>query len=179
MKVKIFLICFLSLCAISLSSCKKDNYSDKFVGAYDMKATPYLFLHNVMGEEEALPPGYIDSFICSISETERKDVVNISITEQGGLMVDAPVFTFKAVCSETGMTIEETNINKNITLSNGSTAVLNITTSSTHVDLPVNNMLSWKMILEGTVGTYIPGLGSLNLGLRGDVDVELTKKIAE
>lgn len=41
MKIKTLLVCFLAVCTLSLTSCKKNkDYTENFVGSYELTMTP-------------------------------------------------------------------------------------------------------------------------------------------
>ena len=78
MKIKSLLVCFLAVAALSLTSCKKENYAEKFVGTYNASITPELTISiPEMETEEVIEGETLEGLTFTISQVGDSQDVNI------------------------------------------------------------------------------------------------------
>lgn len=147
MKFKSLLVCLLTVCAIALSSCgKEENYAENFIGTYTMTMTPSISM-SIAGIETETPVEAIDGIKCTIKETTKNSVV---VTLLDG---NTPIFVFNGNCDETGMHLKTYTINEEMYLGEEYGDIdMNLTFGSATVAEPVNGKISWTTSLTGTIG---------------------------
>lgn len=184
MKIKTLLVCFLAVCAVSLSSCKKDkDYTADFVGNYDLTITPSITME-VMGSEEALDGEAMEGMTCAIAKTVDNNVSMTIVYTDEETGVPAPVVVLNGKCDETGLNLESKTIVQSLELG-GLTDLgfenmdINVTIGSASISAPVNGVISWTSGINGTIGVEIPteiGTMPLDIALNGSLSCVGTKK---
>lgn len=152
MKIKTLLLCFLAV-TISLTSCKKENYAEKFVGSYKSSVTisDYKLSIPLMEMEETFESETVTDVLFSITQVGETQDVNVvfpinldqeimqeieEMESSMGVDVNIPEnLLFTGTCDETGLHInpftysesisveEEMGVGVNLSLSLGGTTV--------------------------------------------------------
>lgn len=171
MKIKTLFVCFLAVCAISLSSCKKEketpNYAEKFVGTYEMTMTPEIQIPIGDGSQAVEP---ITGMTCTIEEKSTKNDVTVTVNMPEVDGFSMPI-VFDATCEESGMNIKEKQMNMNVPLEMFGVLGVDITLAPAHVAVPVDNKIEWSS--DATLSLTIEGFP---LSLSGVFKFEGTKK---
>ena len=122
MKIKTLLICFLAVTALSLTSCKKENYAEKFVGTYynsTVLPTDIKLSIPSLEMEEDFEYEQLENVVITIAQVgETQDVtiafpinLDAEIQEEVGeyeemLGVEIPdIIVLTGTCDETGLHI--------------------------------------------------------------------------
>lgn len=198
MKIKTLLVCFLAVCTLSLTSCSKKNkdYTENFVGNYDLTITPSALemsvdsdvdipgLDEMIGESLAgdlSDIGTLDGVLCNISKVGNGNDVNVtlSVKEEGQVI---PLGVIKGSCDEVSLQLNSMTINQ--TLSDEMTGIgdvsIKLTLGSSAIQTPVNGKISWTSGLTGSIGMDIPTEMGINipitLNITGNLDMLGTKK---
>lgn len=191
MKIKTLLVCFLAVCTLSLTSCKKNkDYTENFVGSYELTMTPNLELSvvsDIPGMEDmldindigAIEP--IEGVLCNISKVGDDNDVNVTLSyEEDGQIV--PIFVLSGTCDEVGLNLKSSTINQALTVEETGIFEMNInlTVGSSTIAAPVNGKISWTSGLNGAINLEIPTEMGINvpvsLNITGNLDIVGTKK---
>ena len=127
MKIKTLLVCFLAV-ALSLTSCKKENYAEKFVGNYSGSLTPELTISvPAMESEEVIEGETFEGLTFSIAQVGETQDVTMTFPLEGlfdmedfegmeGLegMELPQVFVLNGTCDETGLHLNGFTFNQTI-----------------------------------------------------------------
>ena len=176
MKIKTLLVCFLAVCAVSLTSCKKNkDYTENFVGNYTLTMTPNFELSvesDIPGMEDmldisdmgAIEP--IEGVSCNIAKVGDGNDVNVtlSMTEDGKVV---PLGVLSGTCDEVGLNLKSMTINETISgeITSMGDLSLELTLGSSTIAEPVNGKINWTSGVDGKVVISIP---------TGVVDVPVT-----
>lgn len=165
MKIKTLFVCFLAVCAISLSSCKKEketatNYAEKFVGTYVMTITPEIL---GMDGSDGVTVEPITGLTCTIENKSTKNEVTVTVNMPAVDGISIP-FILDATCDESGMNIREKAIDTTIPNDLFGEITLSLSLSQAKAALPVDNKINWSAPVTGNItmgGFPIPFDGSL------------------
>lgn len=175
MKIKTLFVCFLAVATISLTSCKKENYAEKFVGNYVATATPDLTISAPEAGSEAIEAETMEGLAFSISQVGDSQDVNLSfpipeidwedleITEEDlaamGVVIPE-AFLLSGTCDETGLHLNDFTFNQTFSLPLYEGINLDITLGLTlggaTIAEPVNNVISWNTPVNGTISISMP-----------------------
>lgn len=186
MKIKTFFICFLAVCAISLSSCKKENYAAKFVGNYVTTLTPNLQVL-MFGEvvAETTDEDVIEGVTFNISQVGESQDVNMTFTipeieESAELPIEIPnAVILNGTCDETGLHLSGYPLSESISIPElGMDIAINVGLGSATIAEPVNNVISWTSSLIGTIGITMPDMPEANMEatIDGGIKFNATKQ---
>lgn len=177
MRFKTLLVCFLAVCAVSLTSCKKEkneeNYAKNFVGSYEMSIIPTLSLEIMNQQLELISGQTINGVTCDIAQVgNSQDVtVSINIPELG---MPAP-FVMNATCSADGMALKDFTMPFSIPVEEMGSVDLSLTLGGLTVAAPVNGKISWTSGISGTASLNVGGIPVAG-GLTGNIIFDGTKK---
>lgn len=161
MKIKSLLVCFLAVAALSLTSCKKENYAEKFVGTYNASVTPELTISiPAMETEEVIEGETIEGLTFTISQVGDTQDVNIvfplpefdeedmDMTELG---IELPQsIVLGGTCDETGLHINGLALNQTLPIEDlGMSIAVNITIGNATIADPAS--MSWTQSVSGTI----------------------------
>ena len=169
MKIKTLLVCFLAV-ALSLTSCKKENYAEKFVGTYIGTLTPELTISvPAMESEEVIEGETVEGLTFSIAQVGETQDVTVTFPLEGlldmedlealeGLEgVELPqVFVLNGTCDELGLHLNGFTFNQTIPVEEmGMTVAVNVTLGNATIAEPTP-MVSWTPELSGTIVITMP-----------------------
>lgn len=161
MKIKSLLVCFLAVAALSLTSCKKENYAEKFVGTYNASVTPELTISiPAMETEEVIEGETLEGLTFTISQVRDSQDVNIifplpefdaedmDMTELG---IELPQsIVLGGTCDETGLHINGLALNQTLPIEDlGMSIAVNITIGNATIADPAS--MSWTQSVSGTI----------------------------
>ena len=161
MKIKSLLVCFLAVAALSLTSCKKENYAEKFVGTYNASITPELTISiPAMESEEVIEGETLEGLTFTISQVGDSQDVNIvfplpevdaedmDMTELG---IELPQsIVLGGTCDETGLHINGLSLNQTLPIEDlGMSIAVNITIGDATIADPAS--MSWTQSVDGTL----------------------------
>ncbi|MBR6775867.1 MAG: hypothetical protein IKM23_09210 [Bacteroidales bacterium] len=161
MKIKSLLVCFLAVAALSLTSCKKENYAEKFVGTYNASVTPELTISvPAMETEEVIEGETLEGLTFTISQVGDTQDVNIvfplpefdeedmDMTELG---IELPQsIVLGGTCDETGLHINGLALNQTLPIEDlGMSIAVNITIGNATIADPAS--MSWTQSVSGTI----------------------------
>lgn len=161
MKIKSLLVCFLAVAALSLTSCKKENYAEKFVGTYNASITPELTISiPAMETEEVIEGETLEGLTFTISQVGDSQDVNIifplpefdaedmDMTELG---IELPQsIVLGGTCDETGLHINGLSLNQTLPIEDlGMSIAVNITIGNATIADPAS--MSWTQSVGGTI----------------------------
>ena len=161
MKIKSLLVCFLAVAALSLTSCKKENYAEKFVGTYNASITPELTISiPAMETEEVIEGETLEGLTFTISQVGDSQDVNIifplpefdaedmDMTELG---IELPQsIVLGGTCDETGLHINGLALNQTLPIEDlGMSIAVNITIGNATIADPAS--MSWTQSVSGTI----------------------------
>lgn len=153
MKLKTILVCFLAVCAVSLTSCKKENYAEKFVGTYNMSITPSVSIE-IMGQQQQIGGNEsIDGLKCTIAQVGETQDVTITITD-----AEMPI-VLNATCDETGMVLKSMTISETIQDAEELGEItLDVTVGGATAAVPTNGNITWTSSVTGKIGMNLMGM---------------------
>ena len=169
MKIKTLLVCFLAV-ALSLTSCKKENYAEKFVGNYSGSLTPELTISvPAMESEEVIEGETFEGLTFSIAQVGETQDVTMTFPLEGlfdmedfegmeGLegMELPQVFVLNGTCDETGLHLNGFTFNQTIPIVElGMTVAVNINLGNATIAEPTP-AISWTSELSGTINMTMP-----------------------
>lgn len=161
MKIKSLLVCFLAVAALSLTSCKKENYAEKFVGTYNASITPELTISiPAMETEEVIEGETLEGLTFTISQVGDSQDVNIifplpevdaedmDMTELG---IELPQsIVLGGTCDETGLHINGLSLNQTLPIEDlGMSIAVNITIGNATIADPASML--WTQSVGGTL----------------------------
>lgn len=167
MKIKTLLVCFLAV-ALSLTSCKKENYAEKFSGSYNGTLTPELTISAPeLGTEEVIEGETIEPFLFSISQVGETQDVNVIIPLSGLLYEDwedlneygvqlPENLVLSGTCDETGLHINGLTLNQTVTLDEYFGYVVGINMTLGGATIPDWSSMLWTSPLNGTITITVP-----------------------
>lgn len=161
MKIKSLLVCFLAVAALSLTSCKKENYAEKFVGTYNASITPELTISiPAMETEEVIEGETLEGLTFTVSQVGDSQDVNIifplpefdaedmDMTELG---IELPQsIVLGGTCDETGLHINGLTLNQTLPIEDlGMSIAVNITIGNATIADPASML--WTQSVGGTL----------------------------
>ncbi len=166
MKVRTFLVCFLAVCAVSLTSCKGNkDYTEKFVGNYELTLTPNMEIiveSEIPGIENLLNLGAMgsmepmDDVLCSIEKVgEDNDVkVTLSYEDDGEVL---PLFAFTGTCDKTGLCLNSLTFSESVVgdMTDMGDVTMEMTIGSSTIEAPVNGKINWTSSVSGVMNLNI------------------------
>ena len=192
MKIKSLLVCFLAVAALSLTSCKKENYAEKFVGTYNASITPELTISiPEMETEEVIEGETLEGLTFTISQVGDSQDVNIifplpefdaedmDMTELG---IELPQsIVLGGTCDETGLHINGLTLNQTLPIEDlGMSIAVNITIGNATIADPAS--MSWTQSVGGTLNITIApimeGMPEMTIDgtISGGIKINATKQ---
>ncbi len=164
MKIKSLLVCFLAVAALSLTSCKKENYAEKFVGTYNASVTPELTISvPSIDSEEVIEGETIEGLTFTISqvgesqdvtitfpisESFMEDITDGEFAELGIELTETTVMT--GTCDETGLHIDGITFNQTIPVEElGMSIAANIELGGATIADPAS--MVWSHLITGSL----------------------------
>lgn len=173
MRFKTLLLCFLAVCAVSLTSCKKEknennkeDYTKNFVGSYDMTIKSIRNIHNLENDQLVVD---------TINEKGMCNIVQVGDSQNVTLTMDIPTFvpiTFdiNGTCNENGIVLNEYNIQYM-----EEEGALSYVVKASTMQLPVDGKITWESEYSGEC--IIEQLGiPVHIPMDGVFTFEGTKK---
>ena len=167
MKIKTLLVCFLAV-TLSLTSCKKENYAEKFVGNYNGTFTPELTISVPLMEESLEIDGEAEEgLIFTIDQVGETQNVNVTFPLEGILDMEdveyfdgielPQFFVLNGTCDELGLHLNEFTFNQTFNTEEVvATIDFKISIANETIEAP-NPVISWTSELSGTmVITLLP-----------------------
>ncbi|MBQ8222308.1 MAG: hypothetical protein IJZ87_03015 [Bacteroidales bacterium] len=157
-----------------MTSCKKENYAEKFVGNYVATATPNLTISAPEAGSEAIEAETMEGLAFSISQVGDSQDVNLSfpipeinwedleITEEDlaamGIVIPE-AFLLSGTCDETGLHLNAYNFDQTFSLpleGINLDITLGLTLGGATIAEPVNNVISWNTPVNATISISMP-----------------------
>lgn len=197
MKIKTLLVCFLTVAAISLTSCKKENYAEKFVGNYVATATPNLTITAPGAEPEVIeaePMEGLTFSIAQVGETQDVTVVfsipelsleDLDITEEelAAMGIEIPEsIVLNGTCDETGLHMNGLAFEQTLTLplfdGMNFDVTIDLGLGNATIAEPVNNKISWNSTVSGKIIVAVPGMEGMaeDTAISGGIKFDATKQ---
>lgn len=190
MKIKSLLVCFLAVTALSLTSCKKENYAEKFVGTYNASMTPEMTISiPALESQEVIEGETIDGLTFTIGQVGESQDVNIifplpevDVEDIAELGIELPQsIILGGTCDETGLHIDGLTLNQTLPIEElGMSVAINITIGAATITDPAS--MSWTQSISGTLDiTTTPimeGLPEVTIEgtISGGVKINATKQ---
>ena len=173
MKSKGIIFCLLALCIMTLMSCEKEktDYTEKVVGDYNIKITPYL---NAKFGNSAVP--LIAETIettCHITKIDEDGYVVMKIDGVNGMIND---MTFTAYCDGLGMKLNNNEYEGLIYTSEYGMIQCDVELKNPTVSIYNSRMLSWESSVTGECEINISGLDDIDCDVTGEFQFEATSK---
>ena len=197
MKIKTLLVCFLAVAALSLTSCKKENYAEKFVGNYVATVTPNLTISSSEIGSEAVEAEPIEGIAFTIAQVgETQDVTltfpipefaleDLEITEEelAAMGIELPeAIVLSGTCDETGLHCGGLSFDQTLTLplyeGMNLDITINLSLGNETIAEPVNNTISWNSAVSGKFIVEIPGMEGMTeeSTISGNIQFNATKQ---
>lgn len=190
MKIKTLFFCFLAVCAISLTSCDKNkDYTENFVGSYELTMTPDFELsvvsdipgiEDMMGIGDLVEIDPIEGVSCNISKVGDDNDVNVTLSynEEGEIM---PLGVFSGTCDETGIHLKSMTYKETLTddLTEIGDVVIDFTIGGATIAMPVNGKINWTSSVNGSLSLNVPTEIAnipIKINIEGSLDIVGTKK---
>ena len=188
MKIKSLLVCFLAVAALSLTSCKKENYAEKFVGTYNASITPELTISiPAMETEEVIEGETLEGLTFTISQVGDSQDVNIifplpefdaedmDMTELG---IELPQsIVLGGTCDETGLHINGLTLNQTLPIEDlGMSIAVNITIGNATIADPAS--MSWTQSITGSLNIVMELMPEMTIDgtISGGIKFNATKQ---
>lgn len=195
MKIKTLLVCFLAV-ALSLTSCKKENYAEKFVGNYNGTLTPSVTISiPEMEMEEVIEGETLEGLTFSIAQVGETQDVSVTFPLEGLLDLEdfeemegfegieiPQVFVLNGTCDETGLHLNGLALNQTLPIVElGAEVTVNLSLGNATIAEPTP-AISWTSELTGTLVITIPPMMedmpemTIEATIAGGLKIDATKQ---